>query len=163
MDGHCVAVEVRVVRRTDERMHLDRVAFDEDRAECLDRLAVKCRCAVEQHVLVLDRLFEDRPHFRSLVFDEAACAADVVCKFAREESLDHERTEELEHHVLRKSAFVECQIRTHYDDGAARVVDALTEKVLAQVAVLTLEVISERLECAAAASEDAEHACTAAH
>ena len=144
-------------------MHLDGVAFDEDRAECLDRLTVQRRCAVEQHVLVLDRLFEDRPHFWSLVFDETACAADVVCELAGEKSLDHERTEELEHHVLRKSAFVEREIGTHHDDGAARVIDTLTEQVLAQVAVLTLEVISEGFQCAAAASEDAEHACATAH
>src|SRR3989344_7999247 len=121
---HRVAVEVGVVRRTDERMHLDSVAFDKHWAECLNRLAVQSRCAIQEYVLVFDCLFENWPHLGSLVFDEASCATDVVCEFAREKSLNNERTEELEHHVLRQTELVEREIGSDDDDGASRVVHA---------------------------------------
>ena len=65
--------------------------------------------------------------------------------------------------MLGKSALVEREVRADDDDGASRVVDTFTEKVLTKVAVLAFEVISERLERAAAAAENAEDACASAH
>jgi len=47
VDGHLVAVEVGVERMTDERVHLDRLAFDEHRLESLDAQAVERRRAVQ--------------------------------------------------------------------------------------------------------------------
>ena len=61
VDGHLVAVEVGVERVTDERVHLDRLALDEDRLEGLDPEAVQRRCAVQQHRMLGDHLFEDVP------------------------------------------------------------------------------------------------------
>ena len=49
MHGHLVAVEVRVVRRADERMQMDRFAFDQHRLEGLNAETMERRCAVEQH------------------------------------------------------------------------------------------------------------------
>ena len=49
VDGHLVAVEVRVEGRADERVNLDRLALDEHRLEGLDAQAVERRRAVEQH------------------------------------------------------------------------------------------------------------------
>ena len=163
VDGHRVAVEVGVVGGTDERMHLDGVTFNEDRAERLDGLAVQGRRAVQKHVLVFNRLFEDRPHFRCFVFDKTTCSADVVGEFACKQALNDERAEEFEHHVLRQTAFVESEVRTDDDDGATRVVHAFAEEVLTQIAVLTLEVVGEGFERTAAATEDTKHARAAAH
>ena len=59
--GHLVAVEVGVERRADERMELDRLAFDQHRLECLDAEAVQRRRAVEHHRVLADHLFEDVP------------------------------------------------------------------------------------------------------
>ncbi len=53
-----------------------------------------------------------------IVFDQTTCATDVVREFALQESGDNERAEELKHHVLRKSAFIEREIRTDDDDRA---------------------------------------------
>jgi hypothetical protein len=41
VDGHLVAVEVGVERRADQRVQLDRLAFDQDRLEGLDAQAVQ--------------------------------------------------------------------------------------------------------------------------
>src|SRR3990167_4745574 len=163
VDGHRIAVEVGVVCGAYKRMHLYSVALDENRAERLNRLAMKCRRAVEEHVLALDSLFENRPDFRRLVFDEAAGAADVVCEFAREKALDHEWAEEFEYHVLRQSAFVELKIGADDNDGAARVVDTLTEKVLTEIAMLAFQIVGEALERATTTAEDTGNARAAAH
>ena len=47
VNGHLVAVEVGVEGRADERMQLDRLAFDQDGLEGLDAQAVQRRRAVQ--------------------------------------------------------------------------------------------------------------------
>src|SRR5690606_7646037 len=96
VDSHLVAVEVGVESATDERVHLDGVTLDEDRAEGLDTLAVQGRSTVQEHVLVHDDVLQDGPYLRHAVLDEAAGAADVVCQFLAEKLGDDERAEELE-------------------------------------------------------------------
>ena len=81
MDRDLVAVKVRVERRTDERMKLYRVAFYEDRLECLNAEAVKRWRAVQKNILVLDNLFKDCPHLGDTFLYEAVPAADVERKF----------------------------------------------------------------------------------
>ena len=71
VDGHLVAVEVGVERRTDERMELDGLAFDQHRLESLDAEAVQGRCAVQEHRMLADHLLEDVPHLRAFALDEA--------------------------------------------------------------------------------------------
>ena len=58
MDGHLVAVEVRVERVADERVDLDRLALDEHRLERLDAETVERRCAVQEHRMLGDHLFD---------------------------------------------------------------------------------------------------------
>src|SRR5207248_4851131 len=62
------------------------------------------------------------------------------------ETVVDERLEELEGHLLRQTALVQLQFGTDDDDGAAGVIDALAEKVLAEAALLALEGVAERLE-----------------
>src|ERR1700733_3017157 len=127
-------------------MNLDSVSFDEDRLECLDTEAVKSRSSVQEHVLVLDHVFEHSPHFRDAVVDETGCAADVECQFPFEKLRDDERLEELEGHVLWKSALVELELRTDDDHRSAGVVHALSEKVSSEKASLALEVVRKRFQ-----------------
>ena len=64
--GHLVTVEVGVERRTDQRVQLDRLTFDQHRLERLDAEAVQRRRAVQQNRVLADDLFEDVPDFRRL-------------------------------------------------------------------------------------------------
>ena len=77
MDCHLVTVEVRVEGRTHEWVKLDSVAFDKTRTERLDTLTVKRWCAVKQHVLAGNSLFENLPHLRYAVFDKTTCTTNV--------------------------------------------------------------------------------------
>ena len=62
--GHLVTVEVGVERLTDQRVQLDGLALHQLRLEGLDTQAVQRRCAVQQHRVLGDDLFEDVPHLR---------------------------------------------------------------------------------------------------
>ena len=154
MDRHLVAVEVRVERGADERVDLDRRAFDEDRHERLDAEAVERRGAVQQDRVVLDDLLEDVPDLGPDALDDALRALDVVGEALLDELAHDERLEQLERHLLGQAALVELELRPDDDDRAARVVDALAEEVLAEPALLALEHVGQALEAVVAGARD---------
>ena len=154
MDGHLVAVEVGVVGRADERMDADRLALDEDGLEGLDREAVERRRAVEQHRVALGDLLEDVPDLGRALLDHLAGAAHGVHEAELLQAADDERLEEDERHLLRQAALVELELRADDDDGAAGVVDALAEEVLAEAALLALQHVGKGLERAVAGARD---------
>ena len=146
MNGHLVAVEVGVEGGADERMDLDRLAFDEHRLEGLDAEAVERRRAVQENRMLLDDLFERVPHFVGLQLDHLLGGLDRADQALLLETVVDERLEELERHLLRQTALVQLQLGADDDDRTAGVVDALAEEVLAEAALLALEGVGERLE-----------------
>src|SRR3989344_4705625 len=146
MHRHLVTVKVGVERITDERMELDGITFDKARTKCLDALTMEGWCAVEKHIFALNGFFEYFPHLRDAVFNKATSTANVEREFAVEESGNHEWTEQLEPHVLRKTAFVKFKIGADDDNGAPRVIDALAKQILAEIALFALQVVGKRLE-----------------
>ena len=119
MHSHLVAVEVRVERVTDERVHLDRLALDEDRLEGLDPETVQRRCAVQQHRMLGDHLFEDVPDLGRHRVDVLLGRLDVLDGLPLDEPAHDERLEELERHQLRQAALVQLQRRAGDDHRAA--------------------------------------------
>ena len=67
-----------------------------------------------------------------------------------DEPLHDERLEQLERHLLRQTALLQAQLRTDDDHRTARVVDALAEQVLTEPALLALQHVGQRLQCAVA-------------
>ena len=152
--GHLVTVEVGVEGRADERVDLDGLALDELRLEGLDAEAVQGGCAVEQHGVLGDDLFEDVPHDRAGALDHALGRLDVLRVVEVDQALHHERLEQLERHLLGQTALVQLELRADDDDRTAGVVDALAEQVLAEPALLALEHVGQRLERAVAGARD---------
>ena len=68
--GHLVAVEVGVEGRTNQRVKLDRLAFDQDRLERLDAQSVQRRRPVQQNRVLADHLVENIPNLGTLFFDQ---------------------------------------------------------------------------------------------
>ncbi len=101
VDGHLVAVEVGVESVADERMDLDRLAFDEHGLERLDAEAVERRCAVQEYRMLGDHLFEDVPDLGRHRVDVLLRRLDVLHRLALDEAAHDERLEELERHQLR--------------------------------------------------------------
>ena len=154
VDGHLVAVEVGVEGGADQRMKLDRFAFDQDRLEGLDAEAVKGRRAVEQHRMLANDLVQDVPDFRLLLLDELLRLLDggrqTLCVKPR---ID-ERLEQLERHLLRQAALMELQFRADHDHRTAGIVDALAEQVLAEATLLAFEHVGQRLQRALVGAGD---------
>ena len=154
MHGHLVTVEVSVEGFAHQRVNLDGLAVDEDRLEGLDTQSVQGRCAVEQHRVLADDLFEDVPHHGLATFDHALGALDVLGHLRLNETLHDEGLEELERHHLGQTTLVELQLRSQHDDRTTRIVDALAEQVLTEPALLTLQHVRETLERSAALAGD---------
>ena len=106
VDGHLVAVEIRVERGADQRVNLDRLAFDQHRLERLNAEAVQRGSAVEQDRMVLDDLFQNVPNHRILLLDQFLGLLDGGAMAALFQAVIDERLEELERHLLRQTALV---------------------------------------------------------
>src|SRR5258706_5037647 len=154
MNGHLVAVEVGVEGGAHQGVNLDGRAFDQDRHERLDAEAVQGRGAVEQHRVVADDLVQDVPDLGPAALDHSLGRLDVGRVTLVDELAHDKRLEQLERHLLGQAALVELELRSDHDDGAARVVHALAEQVLAEPALLAFEHVGERLQLAVSRAGD---------
>jgi hypothetical protein len=67
---HLVAVEVGVKGSTNQRMQLDRFAFDQHRLERLDAQPMQGRGAIEQDRMFANDFFENIPDFGLFLLDQ---------------------------------------------------------------------------------------------
>ena len=63
VNRHLVTIEVRIESFADQRVKMDRVAFDKSRFERLNTHPVQCRSTVKQDRVVLNHLLKDIPNF----------------------------------------------------------------------------------------------------
>ncbi len=154
MDGHLVAVEVRVERRTDHRVQPDRLAFHEHGFKRLDRKTVQCRRTVQEDRLVLRHLFQNVPNLLVLTLDHLARRADRMADAQFFQAADNERLEQPKRHLLRDAALRKFEFRSDDDNRTARIVHALAEQVLPEAARLALQNLGEGLERAVAGTRD---------
>ena len=89
--------------------------------------------------MFLDNAFQYVPHLRSDFFNHSLGALDVVSVALLYQLFHYERLEQLEGHLLRKSALIELELRSYYDYGTARIVYTLTQQVLSESSLLSLE------------------------
>ena len=143
---HLVAVEIGVERRADQRMELDRLAFDEHGLERLDSKPVQSRSAVEKDGVLADHFVENVPNLLLLLFDKLLRLLDRGRKIPLLELRVDERLEQLERHFLRKTALVKLELGTGDDHRPARKIHALAEQILAEPALLSLQHVAQRLE-----------------
>src|SRR5690606_11672722 len=122
--GHLVAVEVGVECRADERVQLDRLAFDQLRFERLNAEAVQGRRAVQQNRVLADDLVENVPDFRALFLNKLLRLLDRRREALGVKTRIDERLEQLERHLLRQTAFMQLQFRADDDDRTAGIIDA---------------------------------------
>src|SRR5690554_1494709 len=141
--GHLVAVEVGVIGHANQRMKLNRLAFDQQRLECLDTKTVQGGRTVQQHRVLLDHLIENIPDLVLLLLHHLLGTfdgGDVALLF---ELIIDKRLEELERHLLGQTALVQLELGTDDDDRTTGIVDAFTQKVLAEAALLSLDHIAQ--------------------
>src|ERR1019366_3541127 len=146
VDGHLVTVEVGVEGGADQRVNLDGLAFDEDRLKRLNAEAMESRGAVEQDRVILDDLFEDVPDDGLLHLNHLFGLLDGGAVAGLFETVVDEGLEEFERHLLGQEALVQLEFGAYDDDRASRVVDALSEEVLTEAALLAFEGVGKRFE-----------------
>ena len=146
VNRHLVAVEVSVERRAHERMQLNSLTLNQLRLERLNTQTVQGRCTVQQHRMLGNDLFENIPHLRAETLNHTLSTLNVLRVRKLHQALHDEGLEQLQRHLLRQTALMHFQLRTNHDHGTAGVVHALTEQVLAETTLLTLEHIGERLQ-----------------
>ncbi|CDB02593.1 predicted protein [Firmicutes bacterium CAG:145] len=96
--------------------------------------------------MFLDDAFQYVPHLRSDFFDHSLGALDVVSVALLYQLFHYERLEQLEGHLLRKSALVELKLRSYYDYGTSRIVYTLTQQVLSESSLLSFEHVGQRFK-----------------
>ena len=101
-----------------------------------------------------DHLFEDVPDLVVLALEHLLGRLDRVRVAHFLEPANDEGLEELEGDLLGQTALVELELRADHDHRASRVVDALTEQVLAEATLLTLDHVRDRLQGAVVAAQD---------
>ena len=146
MDSHLVTVEVGVESGTGQGVELDGFTLDHLRLEGLDTEAVKRRGTVEEDGMTLHDVFKDVPHDGLFAVDDLLGRLDCLHDATLDELTDDEWLIEFGGHILRQTAFVHLQLGANDDDRTRRIVDTLTEQVLAEASLLTLQTIGERFE-----------------
>src|SRR6266545_2406572 len=132
MDSHLITIEVRVESGSDERMQLDRRAFDQERFKCLDAQAVQRRRTIQQNGTFADHTFQRFPNFWTVTLDQTTSAFYVSGIIILHETRDHKRTIQLKSHALGKSALIKFQLRAHYDHRTTGIVHTLAKQVAAE-------------------------------
>ena len=160
VNGHLVAVEVRVERRAVQRVELEGAALDQHRLERLNTEAVERRRAVEHNGMVLDDDVERVPDLGTALVDHLLGGLDVVGGTVLDQLLHDEGAEQLERHFLRHAALVDLELGADADNAAAGVVDTLAEQVLTEAALLALEHIAQGLERTVVRAGDGAAAAT---
>ncbi len=143
MDRHLVTVEVRVIGGTDERVQLDGLAFDQGRLERLDTQTVQSRCTVQQDRVFADHFVQDVPDNSFFALNHLLGGLDGGRQAASFQLAIDEGLEQFQRHLLRQTALMQAQGRTYGDNGTTGVVDTLTEQVLTETTLLTLDHVGQ--------------------
>ena len=139
MDCHLVTVEVGVKCSTCQGVKLDSLTFNHLGLERLDGETVKRWSTVEEHGVSLHDEFEDVPDDGIATIDNLLRALHGLHDTALDELADDKGLIELCCHELGKTAFSHLEFGTYNDNGTTRIVDTLTEEVLTEATLLTLQ------------------------
>ena len=101
---------------------------------------------VQQNGVLTNHLGQDIPNLGWLTLDHFLGCFDgarqtAVLKLAKDKGL-----EQLESHFLRQTTLVKLQGWTRHDHRTARVINTLSEQVLTETALLTLNHVSKRFQ-----------------
>ncbi len=136
---HLVTVEVGVVRSADQRVQLDRLAFNQHGLKRLDTQTVQRRCTVQQHRVLANHFGEDIPDFRRLTLDHLLRGLDGCGQATRLKFAENEGLEQFQSHLFGQATLVQTKRGADHDHGTPRVVHALAQQVLPEAPLLALD------------------------
>ena len=139
MHSHLVAVEVGIERRTSQRMKLNCLTLNHLWLESLNTETVKCRSTVQQNGVTLHDELEDIPNDWILTVNNLLGTLHGLNNTALNEFTDNEGFVKFCCHEFGKTALAHLQLRTNNNNRTCRIVNALTQQVLTEAALLTLQ------------------------
>ena len=143
VNGHLVTVEVGVERGTCQGMQLDSLTLDHLGLECLDTQTVQCWCTVQEHRMTLHHVLKDIPDNGVLAVYYLLGALNGLNDTALNELANDEWFVQLGSHQLGQTALAHLQLGTYNDYRTSRVVNTLTQQVLTETSLLTLQRVAE--------------------
>ena len=143
---HLIAVEVGVKSRTDQRMQLDRFAFDEYRFKRLHAKTMQGRGAVEDNRIFSNHLVQYVPDLLDTFLHHLSGTLYGGHIATTLELVVDERFEQFQRHFLGQTALMESEIGADDNDRSAGIVDPLAKQILAETPLLALEHIGQRFQ-----------------
>ena len=105
---------------------------------------MKRRGTVQQNWVLANHLGQDIPNLRWLTLNHFLSGFDRARQTSVLELAKNKGLEQLKRHLLRQTTLVKLQGWTRHDHRTARVINTLSEKVLTETALLTLDHVSKR-------------------
>ena len=137
--GHLVAVEIRVERRTHQRVDTDRLSLHQHGLKGLNAEPVQGGRTIQKNRILVDDLVKGVPYLGQPFFHHPFRTLDGVDVPVFFELVIDERLEELERHGFRQPALVQLELRPDHDHRAPRIVDPFPQEVLAEPALFALQ------------------------
>ena len=143
MHRHLVAVKVRVVSRTHQRVQLNRFTLNQHGLKRLNAKAVQCRRPVQENGVLADDLSEDIPHLWRLTLNHFLGGLDGTRQATELELAKDEWLEQLQCHLLGQPALVQLKRRACHDHGTTGIIHTLAQQVLTETTLLTFDHVSQ--------------------
>ena len=145
MNGHLVTVEVGVISGTHQRVELNGAAFNQYGLKSLNAETVEGRRTVQENRMLLDNLFKHIPDLALHALNHTLGALNVVSQTSFHKLLHNKGLEKLQGHFLRKAALEDLKLGAYHDNRTSGVVNTLTQKILTEASLLTLEHVGKGL------------------
>ena len=139
VNSHLVTIEVSIEGSTCQWVQLNSLTFDHLRLESLDTKTVKSRSTVEHNRMTLHHILENIPDYWLTTINNLLGALYSLHNATFNELADNEWLIKLGSHQLRKTAFTHFQLRTYNNYRSSRIVNTLTQQVLTETTLLTLQ------------------------
>ena len=115
MNSHLVTVKISVKRRTNERVQLDGLTFDQNWFKRLNAKTVQGRRTVQHDWVFADNLIQDVPDFWTLFFDQFLGLLDRRRQTFGFKTRIDERLEQFQGHLFRQTTLVQFQFWTSHN------------------------------------------------
>ena len=143
---HLIAVEVRIVGRTNQRMNPNGIPFDQLRFESLHRQTMEGRRTIQEHRMFPRHFIQGVPDDRFFALNHLLGRAHGVHLSQLFQTPNNERFEKNQSHFLGQSALVQLELWTDHDDGTARIIHPLAKQVHSETTGLALQHVGKGFE-----------------
>ena len=139
VNSHLVTIKVGIERSTSQWVQLDSLTLDHLWLKSLNTESVKCRGTVQHDRVTLHHVLQDVPNHRFTTINNLLGALHCLYDTTLNQLTNDKWFVKLCSHQLRKTALTHLQLWTNDDYRTSRIVNTLTQQVLTETTLLTLQ------------------------